>query len=193
VLLEESLKLAAESDFDLIQACRRGDERAWDRLLDRYERLVHYIALKHGLSGEDAADVSQTTFTILMQSLDKLRDDTRLGAWLATVAKRHTWRVMAGRQREQVHPEDDLAGQDWALGETADPYAAWERVEWLKDGLEQLDRRCRELLRMLYFDPAKPGYPEIADHFQIALGSVGPTRARCLERLKSLMVAAVQV
>src|SRR3990172_10262395 len=75
-------------DRDLILACRSGDKIAWERLLDKYERLVYSIPLNYGLTSEDAADISQITFTILIQSLDRLRDDTRLAPWLATVARR---------------------------------------------------------------------------------------------------------
>lgn len=183
-----------QTDYELIQACRRGDARAWDRLLDRYERLVYYIALKHGLTPDDAADVAQTTFTILMQRLDSLREDTRLAPWLSTVTKRQTWRWLSKQKREQVHPEEDLAGADWAhTRKVKDPFEAWERVEWLRAGLEKLDERCRELLQALYFEAETPSYVEIAERFAIATGSVGPIRARCLARLKDIMVAAARV
>ncbi|HLF89686.1 MAG TPA: sigma-70 family RNA polymerase sigma factor [Anaerolineales bacterium] len=185
--------MTSETDIDLIHACRRGDMRAWERVLEKYERLVFSIALKYGLSVEDAADVTQTTFTILMQSLDSLREDTRLAPWLATVAKRHTWRCLTKRKREQVTPDEDLARQDWAVQRPANPFETWERVEWLRDGLGQLDERCRELLLTLYFEVETPSYVEVAERFEMSPGSVGPTRARCLERLKSLMVEAVLV
>ncbi len=185
--------MAPDNDYELIQACRRGDVRAWDKVLEKYERLVFFIAYKYGLSRDEAADVTQTTFTILMQSLETLREDTRLAPWLATVAKRHTWRWLARRKREQVHPVEDLAAQDWAKGSTFDPFDAWERVEWLREGLKQLDQRCRERLQMLYFEAKTPSYTEVAERFNMAQGSVGPTRARCLERLKELMVETVRV
>ena len=70
------------SDRALIEACREGDAGAWRAVLDRYERLVFSIPLGYGLSRDDAADVSQITFTILLQSLDSLREDSRLGPWL---------------------------------------------------------------------------------------------------------------
>lgn len=190
---EEPLSLTSETDFDLIQACRKGESHAWERILNKFERLVYSIALKYGLSVEDAADVTQTTFTILMQSLDSLREDTRLAPWLATVAKRHTWRCMTKRKREQTTPDDDLAMQAWAVQRPANPFEAWERVEWLRNGLEQLDQRCREILLSLYFEAETPSYVEIAERFEMSPGSVGPTRARCLERLRALMVEAVLV
>jgi RNA polymerase sigma factor (sigma-70 family) len=183
--------LKSETDADLIQGCRRGDERAWERVLDRYERLIYSIALKHGLSVDEAADITQITFTILLQSLDSLREDTRLAAWLSTVAKRHVWRRLDKRRREQVSPEEDLASQDWSHGDSENPIRMWEQVEWLRDGLQQLDERCRQLLTCLYFEAKSLSYQEVASRFSLSVGSVGPTRARCLERLKSIMAEVV--
>ena len=89
----------AKSDQKLIEACRKGDGQAWQTMLDQYERLVFSIPLNYGLSADDAADVTQLTFTILMESLDRLRDDSNLAAWLSTVAKRHSWRLIRQRRR----------------------------------------------------------------------------------------------
>src|SRR3712207_9005599 len=75
-------------DRDLILDCRNGDVRAWQRLLDRYERLVFSVPRRYGLSREDAADITQLTFTILFQSMDTLPEESTLGAWLTTVARR---------------------------------------------------------------------------------------------------------
>src|SRR5688572_16546807 len=97
-----------QTDHDLIQACCAGDARAWERLLDKYERLVFSISLSYGLTTDDAADVTQITFTILLKNLDTLPDGIRLATWLVTVARRHTWRLLARNRRESVNPEEDL-------------------------------------------------------------------------------------
>lgn len=182
----------AHSDFDLIQGCRRGDTQAWERVLEQYERLVFSIPLNYGLSGEDAADITQVTFTIFMQSVETLRDDSRLAPWLATVARRHTWRLLHRRRRESVAPEADLADVPLLHG-TTDPRQLDERlatVEWLNQGLNLLKDKCRRLLLALYFDPAEPSYHEIAIALNIAIGSIGPTRARCLATLKQRLEEA---
>jgi RNA polymerase sigma factor (sigma-70 family) len=173
-------------DYDLIQACRRGAALAWDQVLERFERLVYSIPLSYGLSSDDAADIAQTTFTLLLEALDNLRPDTRLSAWLATVARRHTWRMLAQRRRESVGAEDDLA-DDEGLGGATNPTARWEQVVWLEHALSQLDERCRDLLLKLYFAPEQPSYAEVAAQFKMPVGSLGPTRARCLERLKQIL------
>lgn len=174
------------SDDELILACRQGDDMAWESLLNRYERLPYSVALRYGLSAEDAADITQLTFTILLQNLDQLRPDTRLGAWLVTVAKRHIWRLLSGKRRELLGEAEDVAQSEW-LGELRDDVAHWERLDWLKNGFSHLDERCRKLLYALYFEASDPSYVEIANRFNMRVGSIGPTRARCLEQLKKLM------
>lgn len=179
-----------ESDTNLIRACRQGDSRAWDRLLNKYERLVFSIPLNYGLTREDAADVMQITFIILMQSLDALLEDTRLGPWLATVARRHTWRLLARNRREAVIIDQDLNEKFPFLIDEAGSQAMerWELIEWLHYALFQLDDNCRNLLLTLYFGPQQLSYSEVADTLKMPVGSIGPTRARCLERLRQLLL-----
>ncbi|MGH8875117.1 MAG: RNA polymerase sigma factor [Acidimicrobiia bacterium] len=174
-----------ESDQELLEGCRRGDPRAWRGLLDRYERLVYSIPLSYGLARTDAADVAQTTFTILVKSLDSLREDTRLAPWLATVARRHTWRALERSCRESVNAGEDLAEALAVLqGRDSDAAERWEMVSWVHEALGRLEGRCRELLTLLYFDPEEPTYEEVGRRLGMPVGSIGPTRARCLERLR---------
>lgn len=172
-----------QTDHDLIRACRAGHADAWERLLDKYERLVFSIALNYRLTTDDAADVTQITFTILLQNLDTLPDEIRLAPWLATVARRHTWRLSARNRREAVNPEEDLAGNE-RLGGVVNDSERWELAEWLNDGLSMLDERCRQLLLALYFDEEQPSYDQVADRLKMPIGSIGPTRARCLEHMR---------
>src|SRR5262245_42743762 len=172
-----------QTDRDLIRACRAGDARAWERLLDKYERLVFSISLNYGLTTDDAADITQITFTILLQNLNTLPDEIHLSPWLATVARRHTWRLLARNRREAVDLDEDLAGNE-AVGEIVDDRERWELAEWLNQGLSMLDERCRLLLLALYFDAEQPSYAQVADHLNLPVGSIGPTRARCLEQMK---------
>lgn len=168
-------------DRGLLAACRRGETSAWAAVVDRYERLVFSIPLRYGLSREDAADVTQSTFTALMQGLDGLRDQDRLAAWLATVARRQTWRLLDRSRREFVVVLEGDGQQE------VDPIEGWERAEWLYRGLETLDAPCRELLTALYLDPAQPSYAEAAARLHRPVGSIGPTRARCLSRLREVL------
>jgi RNA polymerase sigma factor (sigma-70 family) len=167
------------TDYDLLRRCAAGDERAWDQLVGRYERLVFSVALKNGVSREDAADITQLTFVALLDSIEMLREDGSVPAWLMTVARRQAWRVRRRTQREQPWPvemmEADTAQEDY------------ERIAVVHWALSRLGTRCRLLLYALFFDPDAPPYAVIADRLQCAVGSIGPQRARCLQRMRSLL------
>ncbi len=171
------------SDADLLERCRQGDREAWQVLYQRYERLVFSVALRSGLGREDAADVTQTTFVALLDSVDRLERDDRLSFWLVSVARRQSWRVRNRRGREVVGPvgEVDVAGTE------PNQIDVWERAAALHDALRQLDSPCRELLLALYFDPNEPGYASIAERFGRAIGTIGPMRGRCLDRLRTIL------
>jgi RNA polymerase sigma factor (sigma-70 family) len=160
-------------------------------VLNRYERLVFSIPLRYGLSRDDAADVAQLTFTALVKNMDKLAEDSRLGAWLTTVARRNSWRLLERNRREipSEHLEDTfLAENPVLLGKSdADTIEHWELSDWLDTGLSQLNETCRKLLTALYFQPALSSYAEVAERLGMPLGSIGPTRARCLKRLKRVL------
>lgn len=176
------------TDDKLIARCRAGDAAAWEEVLGRYERLVFSIPLSYGLSRDEAADITQLSFTALLQSLDSLDPGSRLGPWLATVARRQTWRVL---QQQRRRAPDDLEALDAAAAlidrESAAPLERWELVEWLSSGLGRLSPRCRELLIALYFEGGDPAYAEVAARLGMPVGSVGPTRARCLEQLRQIL------
>jgi RNA polymerase sigma factor (sigma-70 family) len=178
-----------ESDQDLIDACRRGDSHAWDWLLNKYERLVFSIPLNYGLSREDAADVAQISFTILLQSLETLVENTHLAPWLTTVARRHTWRLLAHYQREHTIPPSELGERLGHLVDESSRHveARWELLEWLDQGLAQLGENCRALLLALYFNLQQPSYADVAGQLNMPVGSIGPTRARCLRRLQRIL------
>lgn len=167
------------TDSDILAACRAGDSRAWDELVARYERLVFSVALRNGLTRDDAADVTQTTFIALLDSIFRLRDDERLSYWLMTVARRQAWRVRRRHDR-QLPWSDHFEVPD-------DPVATWENVADLHDALAQMQDPCRELLYALYFDPAQPSYVDISRRLGRAVGSLGPLRARCLQRLRAML------
>lgn len=176
------------TDAVLLRACRTGDASAWEQLLDRYERLVYSIARNTGLSPEDAADITQVTFGYLLQGLDRMSDEGNLRAWLATVAKRHSRRLLVRQLRYQsAEIDEEVIGGLKPDSERMDGIERWELAEWLRSGLARLDERCRLLVRRLYFDPTEPSYADVAASLGIAEGSVGPIRARCLKRLREML------
>jgi RNA polymerase sigma factor (sigma-70 family) len=179
------------SDQDLILRCRRGSVGAWHQLLNKYEGLVYSIPLRYGLSRDDAADIAQTTFTILIQSLDSLSEDSRLGSWLVTVARRHTWRLLQRNRRQSSNERlggTDIVESAVLIGKSdSDSVEHWELSEWLEAGLSKIGEPCRELLLALYFQPEQSSYAEVAERLGRPVGSIGPTRARCLKRLRQVL------
>lgn len=175
------------SDAELLAGCRSGDASAWKAVVARYGSLVYSVSRSTGLSEADASDVTQQTFCILHDSMDRLKADSRLGPWLATVARRHSWRLRTRQKREATEAPDALTQRVEAVGQETEQSAAWEQLEWLHHGLSLIDERCRNLLTELYLRPDPASYEEVARRFNIAVGSIGPTRARCLEKMRTLL------
>jgi RNA polymerase sigma factor (sigma-70 family) len=148
---------------------------------------VFSVPRKYGLSTDDAADITQLTFTILVQSIDKLPEDSKLGGWLTTVARRHTWRLLERNRRQGVVKHAALEESTRLPSTDVETVEKWELTEWLDQGLSMMSRRCRDLLSALYLDPEQPSYAEVAARLGMAVGSVGPTRIRCLERLRRVL------
>jgi len=167
------------SDLELLNACRAGDSEAWELLVERYERLVFSVALRNGVTREEAADITQMTFIALLESIGKLREDQRVASWLMSVARRLAWRQRRRSERERPGLE--------GVSRSDDAIATWERVAVIQEGLQRLSPPCRDLIRALYFDPASPSYAAVAERLGRPIGGIGPMRARCLRRLRSLL------
>lgn len=174
------------SDEDLLAACATGSSEALHKIITRYDRLVRSIARGYGLNAHDVDEVSQITFTIFSRSAARLRPDSRLAAWLSTVARRHTWRLLEASRRQGATPIDDQHATHDDVRLAAEQSA---NAEWVRSALHRLSPRCRTLVEALFLRPDEPSYAELAAEFGIAIGSIGPTRARCLDHLRALLVA----
>lgn len=165
----------------LVEAASKGDEQAWAELVDRYGRAVWSVPRAYGLSDADAADVSQTTWLRLVEHIDRLRHPEAVGSWLITAAKRESYRVLRELDREvPTEEQDDRPWPPAGSRPTGDSHAR------LWDAFGKLPDRCRRLLRV-WAAAVDTGYPEIASALGIPVGSIGPTRARCLEQLRRLL------
>jgi RNA polymerase sigma factor (sigma-70 family) len=178
----ESHPPSASALTELVRAAAAGDQSAWDELVDRFAGLVWAIARAHRLSAADAADVSQTTWLRLVEHLNRLRDPERVGAWLAATARHECLRVIRHAGRFVADGEVDLD----AIAVDPEPSTlllANERTAALWRAIDALPERCRTLIRVLMADPP-PSYEDVAAALDMPIGSIGPTRARCLEQLK---------
>ncbi|HLF25769.1 MAG TPA: sigma-70 family RNA polymerase sigma factor [Anaerolineae bacterium] len=176
---------AYQSDPALIQACLSGDQTAWNTLVERYGRLVYSIARRCGLPTADADDVFQNVFTIAFRRLASLRNQTRLSAWLITTTHRECWRLYKVNA-PQVELDEGIADADVSAVEQVQH---WELQQAVHEAIGRLDARAQELLKALFFDSTAPSYEEIAQRLGMAVGSIGPTRARCFKKLESILVA----
>lgn len=174
------------NDDELLAACGRGDADAWRHLVEQHHRLVRSIAHSYGLYGDDSDEVVQVVFSVLVKQVDRFHPGTRLASWIGVVTRRHVWRILASRRREVV-TED--AGSDRSHRDPDDIGQRSEDAAWLRDGLAKLPPRCRALLEALYLR-GEATYADIAAELEMPLGSIGPTRARCLDRLRHLLEAA---
>jgi RNA polymerase sigma factor (sigma-70 family) len=165
----------------LVRAAAAGDQAAWNAIVDRFSGLVWATARAHRLPRDEAADVAQTTWLRLVENLDRIREPERIGAWLATTARRESLRALRRGAREQPTDEVDLleAPADDELEGLLLP----ERDAALWRAFATLSERCRTLLRLLMSD-AEPSYEEVSAALDMPVGAIGPTRMRCLERLR---------
>jgi len=169
-------------DAGLVARCLEGDGGAWSELVERHGGLVWAVAGAHGLTRADAEDVFQATWTIVLEELSRVRDPDRFAAWLGRVARHQSLRVRRGygiarRAHERVAEDvDDLTVPDDALERL-------EQTALVARALPRIGERCAALLRLLYYADPRPAYDEIARRTGMRIGSIGPTRARCLQKL----------
>ena len=168
----------------LVARAARGDPGAWDEIVERYAPLVWSICARFQLSSHDREDVSQSVWLLLVEQLGKLREPAALPGWIATTTQRECLRVvMAARKSERLGTglDDALQFVDHTIIDEEILMA--ERNAALRAACAELPTRCQQLLAMLTSDPPC-SYAQISEKLQIPMGSIGPQRARCLERLR---------
>ena len=167
----------------IVCAAGQGDDAAWEALVERFSGLLWAVARGHGLSAADAADVSQTCWLRLAEHLGRIRDPQRLGAWLATTARNESLNLLRHARRCVALGEDREAAMPAECADVADRLLDGERDVALWRAFESLPPRCKTLLRVLTMDPA-PSYVEVSAVLGMPVGSIGPTRGRCLQSLR---------
>lgn len=183
---QPSDRLAGGRDLvELVAAARKGDEGAWNALVSRYTPLVDSVTRHYRMSLADAEDVSQVVWLRLFENLAGLREVRALPGWIKTTTSREALRILADRRRTEpmdpsilvtLHLQDPDEGVDSEL-------LRMERNRAVLDGLAELAPQHRRLLVLLHAEP-RPSYQEISKTLEIPPGSIGPTRARCLDKLR---------
>lgn len=173
----------------LVHAAQSGDRLAWDSLFNRYVALLWAIALRHGLNESDAGDVVQTTWLRLVEHIDDVREPARIGSWLATTAQREALRCVA-LSRRIVLSDDDASfdGPDRLLPPIDEALLARELADAARAALDALPPAWRSLVELLTQDPP-PSYEKIGADLGLPVGSIGPTRGRCVRRMRAMVEA----
>jgi RNA polymerase sigma factor (sigma-70 family) len=169
----------------LVTRVGEGDQEAWNEIIERYAPLVWSICLRYELNRQDIDDVGQSVWLLLVEHIGSLRQAGALPGWLATTTRHECLRVLRASRRQDyadLPPEDQMPGDPGAVAVEQELIEA-ERSAALRAALAELPDRCRQLLSVLISDPP-PAYAEISAALGIAVGSIGPIRARCLDRLR---------
>ena len=169
----------------LVTRASGGDQHAWNELVERYAPLVYTICTRYRLSSHDTEDVGQNVWLLLVEQLGKLREPAALPGWLATTTARECLRVVTAAHKSERLGTTSLDDSVLFVDDTAidEEILMAERNAALRAGFADLPQRCRQLLSMLISDPPR-SYADIHAELGIPVGSIGPQRARCLERLR---------
>jgi RNA polymerase sigma factor (sigma-70 family) len=179
---------------DLIRRAAADDRSAWEELVDEYSGLIYTIARSHGLSVLDIAEVTQTTWLRLLEHIDRLTEPGRVAAWLVTTARRESQRTKERSSRMVLVGDMGQAPDAWEAGlghapcfedEIDDRLLLEERNSLFRAAVEQLPADQQQFLQLLMHEPPL-SYAEVSDILDIPIGSIGPTRMRCVAKLRRI-------
>jgi len=180
----DKMPARAISDSTLVKQCLAGREEAWSQLIDKYKSLIYSIPVKYGLPPHEAADVFQATCFELLTHLPEIRDPAALPKWLIQVAhhKCYHWKRqqqrLVSRDAEQELPEPEVPPVAEEFVKRA------QEEQMLREAMASLAPRCRKLIEMLFFESPSRPYAEVANELNLAVGSIGLTRQKCIESLR---------
>jgi RNA polymerase sigma factor (sigma-70 family) len=180
---KRTLSNLVASDAQLIQECLQGNEESWSALLAKYKNLIFSVPIKFGFSREDAADIFQSVCLDILHDLSNLRDSQALAGWLIRITH-HKCLHQLKQSRRFVASETN----PFELATSADEIPEnkvreLQKEQVLRDAIESLTPRCRELVEILFFETPARAYKEVATSLGLATGSIGFIRARCLSKL----------
>ena len=177
-------------DSELITRFLAGDQSAWESLVQRYRRLVYSIPIRMGIGEHDADDIFQETFLTLYRKISTLRQRDRIGVWLAVTARRKALdRVTRGPATREIALD---AGYDHEDSETEladDELVRIERETRVRTAVESLSGQCRLLFEGLFYEDPPLKYRDLAKRMKMSQGSLGPTRSRCFEKLRTALAS----
>jgi RNA polymerase sigma factor (sigma-70 family) len=180
------------SDAELVRECRTDSKRAWEAFVRRFQRLIYTVPRRAGLSDEQAADVFQIVFTKAFEHLDSITQPDRIQAWLVTTAKRESLALLRERRSTvSIGEPDEDGGEAYDVAdENPLPEELLETLQLqreLRRAVGSLDPKMQEFVTLMFLQEEPIPYSEIAARLGISEGSIGPTRARCIEKLRAVL------
>lgn len=173
---------------DLFFAARSGRPEAWERLVRHYGPLVQAVPRRMGLEENDVDEVFQATWIALHRHLPEIKKPAALASWIATTAAREAARLRRNRRRQEYAEASASTLSSRAGPEAPEEIVErLERVQRVRDAVDALGERCRDLLTALHLSPGRKSYEEVAGELGIPMGSIGPTRLRCLAKLARIL------
>jgi RNA polymerase sigma factor (sigma-70 family) len=169
-----------------LERARAGERTALDEVVRELNPLLWHVARAQGLSLDEAADVVQTSWLELLRRLDSIHSPQALTAWLVTTTRREAWHVRERSRRQAPDGAAVLAAASDPAPEPPERLLAGERNRVLWHHFQQLPQRCRELLRIVA-QVDRPDYTSVAEALGMPRGSIGPTRGRCLAKLRAML------
>ncbi len=187
-----SARSLEKTDAELVLACRRGDETAWNALVDRYQRLIITIPRRAGLSEEQAADVFQEVFLTLFEKLDEIEQPDRIRSWIVTTAKFKTWGIVRSSKGFYSPETEEEMELEMARLKDKSPLAddvliELEQQHQIRSALKEMEERCQKILSMIYLQDAAASYAEVASAIGVGETSISPMRSRCLQKLAKIL------
>lgn len=171
----------------IVQSAAAGDARAWEELVTRFGGMIAATGRRYRLSAADVAELQQTTWMKLVENLHRIEQPERIGGWLATTARRESLHLLRRSAKYTTGSDQVIANMpDRHLPEPDARPIAEERDAVLHAAWAKLKPRCQELLTLLLADDAM-GYKDLSKLLDMPVGSIGPTRMRCLEHLRRLV------
>ncbi len=174
------------TDQELVSMCVSGDANAWEALIVRYRRLIYSVPVRFGFPTPDASDIYQVVCLKLIEHLHELKDESKVSSWLLTTTIRQCLHLKSLKYRE-TETDDDFDLSPDPVENVEELRIGLEKQQMIRESVDQLSGRCRELIGMLYFNQETPTYDEISRSLKMPVASIGPTRARCFDKLRTIL------
>ena len=175
------------TDPELVALCLKGDGQGWEALIMRYRRLIYSVPVRFGFTAADASDVFQAVCVKLLEHLSEVRDDRKISGWLITTTMRQCLHLKALKTRETTAESGDTREPEDPSLNLEEYRILTEQQQTLREAVDTLAGRCRKLISLMYFDSRSLTYDQLSQELEIPVASIGPTRGRCLEKLRTIL------